>query len=81
MPIQRTYLASDLEKRLKILTMQLHGKKQEVPQMGKVSPVSQVSDISYLKTDLAKIALLASLAIGVQLILYFGNLLNRVKLF
>lgn len=78
MPIQKTYLASDLEKRLKILSMQLHGKKHEV------SPASrgeQVSDNTYLKTDLTKIAILASAAIGAQVILYFSNLLNKVKLF
>lgn len=66
MPIQRTYSASDLEKRLKILTMQLSGKQQEELQVVKVS---QVSDVTYLKHDLTKIAILASIAIGVQFIL------------
>lgn len=67
MPIQRTYSASDLEKRLKILTMQLHGKKDSQSSVKN----NFVSDLTFLKQDLSKIALLASLAIGVELILYF----------
>lgn len=38
------------------------------------------SDLIYLKQDLTKIALLASLAIGVQIILYYSQFLNQIKL-
>lgn len=39
------------------------------------------SDITYLKHDLTKITILTLLAIGIQLIFYFSNILNKVKLF
>ena len=39
------------------------------------------TDISYLRQDLTKIALLSSLAIGIQLVLYFSQIVSRVRLF
>ena len=82
MPIQTTHQLSDMEKRLKLLHMQLYGKSKE--QKLKVeSSLSQPppTDLAFLKQDLLKILLLALLTMGAQLILYFSQLPNKIKLF
>lgn len=88
MPVMRTHKQSDLEKRLKLLNMQLYGKqekvassKYQVVREETKKEVSDTTDIVFLKQDLSKIALLASLAIGAELILYFSKLTDKIKLF
>ena len=68
MPVQQTYKVSDIEKRLKLLNMQLHGKQEQVAS-NKYYVSRDQTDLTYLKQDLSKIALLASMAIGTELIL------------
>ncbi len=95
MPVQQTYKVSDIEKRLKILNMQLYGKqekvansshgeagnKYQVVKLDTKKEVSNTADIVFLKQDLSKIALLAFFAIGAELILYFSKLTDRIKFF
>lgn len=85
MPTVRTYKQSDLEKRLKLLKTQLYGKPEKPVYQHPQSTISpnliQSSDTTFLKQDLVKIAILASLAIGVQLLLYFSQLQSKIKLF
>lgn len=85
MPIQRTYSASDLEKRLKILTMQLHGKQEQVSgskyYVSRDKTEKEVTDLVYLKQDLKKIVFLAMIAIGAQFILFFSQLSSRINFF
>lgn len=74
MPVQRTHQASDIEKRLKILKSQLYGKKSyqsSAISLQSTINSSSVSDLTFLKHDLIKIATLSALAIGIQLILFF----------
>ena len=93
MPKVALHRQSDIEKRLKSLESQLYG-KQTQPIIGtslgqKISEIptnhvvesTQTSDVVYLKKDLTKISLLASLAIGIQLIIYFSHLIDRIKFF
>lgn len=70
---------TDTEKRLQVLKTQLFGKEsnqikvQTAPaniQTNSPSASYQPQDLSYLRKDLKKIALLAFVAIGAQLILY-----------
>lgn len=77
---------SDLEKRLRLLRQQVYGKEKldvrseklessnltsNIPPQGPTSHISSpTSDITYLYQDLFKIGILASLAIGVQVILF-----------
>ncbi len=73
MAIHETKKKTDLEKRLKLLRQQVYGLEQSKPVTRSVrtSDVSVLSDLTFLYQDLAKIGLLASLAIGIQLILFF----------
>lgn len=43
--------------------------------------VASKSDLIFLRQDLTKIALLSSIAVGIQLVLYLSHALERVKLF
>ncbi len=103
MPIMRTHKQSDIEKRLKLLNMQLYGKGSE--QLGitrkigvsdnqptrsiRSSDISDLqspsgsfrTDLAYLKQDLRKILILASLAIAAQFIIYFSQLSSKLRLF
>lgn len=87
MPVKQTYKVSELEKRLTMLNLQLYGKKvQEGNSISKTTnheskTTDNATDIASLKQDLSKIALLASLAIGAELILYFSKLLDKIKFF
>ncbi len=91
MAIQRTQSKSDLERKLKLLEYQLYGQQEKLDvgdkKMGKVvrslsleNPTS-ISDVAYLKQDLKKIFILASLAVTTELLLYFSSLNKLVKLF
>ena len=87
MPKVQTHRQADLEKRFKILRSQLYGRpEQPKPQVksetsehtysvptssNTAKPSNLQSDIVYLRQDLVKILLLSSLAIGVQIILFF----------
>ncbi len=82
MSIQQTKKTSDLEKRLRLLRQQVHGREQfnaESPKYkleDKFSSTNQstkdsVSDVAYLKQDLLKIVILSTLALGSQIILFF----------
>ena len=79
MPIQRTYQQSDIEKRLKLLKVQLYGKYEKA--VSSKYPVSNAGDLAYLKQDLRKITILSLLAVAAQFILYFSQLPNKIKLF
>ena len=84
MSIQQTKKQSDLEKRLQLLRLQVHGKQdfkvQRKPsEIGSAKITNTISDVSYLYQDLSKIGILASMAIGFQIILFFlikNHLLN-----
>ena len=84
MAIHRTLRQTDLEKRLKILRQQFYGKSSDQkPARSEhlahytATPASSTTstalrnDISYLNSDLLKILTFSSIAIGVQIILYF----------
>lgn len=92
MPVQRTHKQSDLEKRLKLLESQLYGKKLDVRSdklenevksslSSEIQHPTYTSDITYLKNDLTKILILGGLAVGIQLVLYFSHILERVAIF
>jgi len=62
-------MATDLEKRLRLLRQQVYGK--EIVSRGETAKsTSDHTDIIYLYQDLTKIGLLATLAIGIQIILF-----------
>ena len=75
MAIQQSKKQSDLEKRLKLLHLQVYGKNSEILKHRYTdTPTSSDlirPDITYLRHDLIKILTLSSLAIGAQLILFF----------
>lgn len=74
---------SDIEKKLKILRQQMHGKeefgvqrseirdKKETATNYELRTTNLTSDISYLYKDLSKIGLFSFIAVGSQLILFF----------
>lgn len=71
MPIQQSKKQDDLEKRLKLLRLQTYGKSFSVSgNQTTKSPVTAAEDTSYLYKDLFKILILASFAIGSQVILF-----------
>ncbi|MBI2020357.1 hypothetical protein HYS94_02955 [Candidatus Daviesbacteria bacterium] len=106
MAIQQTKKQSDLEKRLRLLRLQVYGtgKKWEVrnekmeKEMGSeksnfssqnltshvLHPTSNSqsfrTDITYLRQDLTKITMLAALAFGAQIILFFLMQNNLLKI-
>ncbi len=81
MAYSRSKKISDQEKKLESLKVQLYGKDGSVSIQFKTQPAESPQSIVtktittnediYLKKDLTKILILGSLAIGVQLILYF----------
>lgn len=71
MAITESRKKSDLEKRLKILRQQISGKEKVSGIQYHVSSEKINTDITYLSNDLTKILILSSLAIGMQLILFF----------
>lgn len=82
MSIEATKKQSDLEKRLSLLRQQVHGKQEfriqnsdfrfkNASATNHQPPTTNRSDITYLYQDLAKIGILAGLALGFQLILFF----------
>lgn len=94
MAIQQTKRQSDLEKRLQLLRRQVYGRNSyqlsdkmqnksddSGPQKGKITESYSVSDITYLQQDLLKILIFSSVAIGIQIILFFllkNHILNLV---
>ena len=73
MPIQQLHKQSDLEKRLRLLRQQVYGKghaKISESHSVRQSQKMYQSDITYLNEDLTRISILATLAIGVQIILF-----------
>ena len=80
MAIQRTQAKSDLERKFKLLEYQLYGKKEKLDVGGEkldkaasnIQHLTSTNDIAYLKQDLTKIFILASIAITTQVLLYFG---------
>ncbi len=95
MAIQRTRATSDLEKRLKVLNQQLYGKERSATNNQKTTTHkmslksnnaailktdSSISDITYLKHDLTKIAIFTALALGLQFSLFYALQHNLVKL-
>lgn len=88
MPRIQMHRQSDLEKKLKILESQLYGKRldqtsniQSQHPSSSIQHLTSISDITYLRQDLTKILILSSLAVGIQLVLYFSQIVSRVKLF
>ena len=85
MAITESRKKSDLEKRLKILRQQISGREKVSEIQYQVSSqkldtgknshnsnfLSPGADLTYLSTDLTKILVLSTLAIGFQLILFF----------
>lgn len=84
MAIQQQKKQSDIEKRLQLLRRQVYGKNQSSAVSYQLSDEKQkksddrlttesysISDLTYLHHDLLKILLFSSLAIGIQLILFF----------
>lgn len=86
MSIQRTVKQSDLEKRLKLLHRQVYGRPSsdtpahrptttltyrnaDIPTQH--STIFTASDVAFLRQDLLKILLFSSLAIGIQIVLFF----------
>ena len=89
MAVHRTHKLLSSEKRLQLLQTQLYGKTDENPTANiqpqypssRIQHPSSKTDITYLKHDLTKIALLTTLAIGIQLLIYFGSRSNLLRLF
>jgi hypothetical protein len=86
MSIQTTKKSSDLEKRLKLLRTQVHGKEQFRFESNSTSssPASDhLSDMVYLKNDLLKIGIFSTLALGFQIILFlfFKHSILNLKFF
>lgn len=80
MAILQTKKQTDIEKRLRLLRQQVYGKERvsneyqvTSDQTSKASG-SHTTNLYYLYTDLLKIGLFATLAIGAQLVLLFLNL-------
>lgn len=72
MAIHLTKKQSDLEKRLMLLHRQVYGKAEnKITSQPNNTSSTDVSNITYLYKDLLKIALLSSVAIGIQITLYF----------
>jgi len=69
MAIQQQKKQSDIEKRLELLRKQVYGKKEFSVKSAVTTNSS--SDLTYLHKDLLKILVFSSLAIGIQLILFF----------
>ena len=75
-----------LEVRNEKLEMEVGGVKSHITPQHPISHLSHptsnlTTDVAYLKHDLTKIALLSSVVMGFQLILYFSQTLSKVKLF
>ena len=75
MAIHETKRQTDIERRLRLLRRQVYGKQsfvQNVQATGKKEATTvSMSDVSYLRYDLLKIAILAAVAFGTQLVLFF----------
>ncbi len=93
MAILQTKKQSDLEKRLKFLRQQIYGREsvasnKQYVVSEEMTPknthtTNLLTDVTYLKGDLAKISLLASAALGMQILLYFlmkNHILNFIKI-
>ena len=97
MSVHQTKKSSDLEKRLRILSQQLYGKK-DIPQPVGVKQLSQGvkildkgshheavssshSDIVYLRKDLTKIFIFSGLALIIELAIYFSQLYSKIRIF
>ena len=81
MPIQQSKKQDDLEKRLKLLRSQVYGKNFSVSEnYSPKSPATISQDTSYLYRDLLKILVLASFAIGFQIILFILVKIHLVSL-
>lgn len=70
---------SDLEKRLKILKGQVYGRQSPVFS-SQTSDKQLITDIDFLKVDLLRISLLTSIALGVQIVLFFLSKNGFLKL-
>jgi hypothetical protein len=84
MAIEATKKVSDLEKRLRLIRQQVHGKQEYKIQSQSSTPThTPLSDIVYLKQDILKIGIFSTIAIGVQVILFFltRNHILNLKLF
>lgn len=91
MAINKSHQPSDLQKKLKLLEYQLYGKQEKLDNQtsnlqsqnlsSNVQQSISTSDTAYLRQDLTKIAVLASLAVAAQIILYFGSRFNFLRIF
>ena len=68
MTIQQAKKQSDLEKRLRILHQQVYGRNSLIKIEESNSSKSTQPEVRYLYQDLTKIATLASVALGIQII-------------
>lgn len=74
MAIHEQKKQSDIEKRLQLLRRQVYGKQEFRVQKSEIRDkitTNSSDDLTYLNQDLLKILLFSSLAIGIQLILFF----------
>lgn len=93
MAIQQTKRQSDLEKRLQLLRHQVYGGEESkkvstvyrlpstAAEDGRRKLEDATSDLVYLQQDLLKILIFSSVAIGIQIILFFllkNHILNLV---
>ena len=88
MAIQQTKKQSDLEKRLRLLRHQVYGKTYSLSETNHstqtpISGTSLKTDIPYLYQDLLKIGIFASIAIGIQAVLFIllKNHILNINLF
>lgn len=92
MAIHETQKQTDIERRLKLLRMQIYGKERESQKFVSsdssdsseaMTPLTPTSDITYLYHDLFKIGVLATFALGAQIILFYllRNNLLRINFF
>lgn len=87
MAISRGLQSSDIDKRLKILRQQVYGGKNNFDFKVHGTEVNSsykqetsTADIAYLRKDLLKITMLATLAVSLQLFLFFALRNNIIKL-
>lgn len=80
MAIHKTYTQSALEKRLQIIRKQVYGKNISTDLSTTTTNIDNDSEVKHLRFDLFKIGILTSLALGIQIIVYYLIKNNVLKL-
>jgi len=83
MAIHKTYTQSELEKRLQIIRKQVYGKQPLANSYPLTVNSQNDSDVKYLRHDLLKIGVLTSLALSIQIVIFylFQNNILKLNLF